>query len=140
MLGYYCVLWNNDVKSKGGSLCSHCCVTNPSTMSPTAQTILVTGYIGSDTVLQSFEALKQTNEHGAEYWSARDLQSMLGYSQWRRFEDAIKRAMTSCETSGNNADYHFAGVGKMVELGSGSKREAGGLLGGVPKKSGKGAL
>lgn len=109
-------------------------------MSPTAQTILVAGYIGSDTVLQSFEALKLTNEHGAEYWSARDLQSMLGYSQWRRFEDAIKRAMTSCETSGNNADYHFAGVGKMVELGSGRKREAGGLLGGVPKKSGKGAL
>lgn len=109
-------------------------------MSPTAQTILVTGYIGSDTVLQSFEALKQTNEHGAEYWSARDLQSMLGYGQWRRFEDAIKRAMTSCETSGNHADYHFAGAGKMVELGSGSKREASGLLGGVPKKSGKGAL
>ena len=120
---------------------------------------------------QSFEALKQTNEHGAEYWSARDLQGMLGYSQWRRFEDAIKRAMTSCETSGNNADYHFAGVGKMIEFGSGRQREvdardklaregirnkaqavqtheqvgkevreAGGLLGGVPKKSGKDAL
>ena len=59
---------------------------------------------------QSFEALKQTNEHGAEYWSARDLQSMLGY-----IEDAIKRAKTSCETSGNNADYHFAGVGKIIE-------------------------
>lgn len=109
-------------------------------MPPTAQTILVTGYTGSHTALQSFEALKQTNEHGAEYWSARDLQGMLGYGQWRRFEDAIKRAMTSCETSGNNADYHFAGVGKMIELGSGRKREAGGLWGGVPKKSGKGAL
>ena len=46
---------------------------------------------------KSFEAIKQTNEHSAEYWSARDLQPMLGYSQWRRFEDAVKRAMTSCE-------------------------------------------
>jgi DNA-damage-inducible protein D len=73
--------------------------------------------------IKSFEGLRQTNEHGAEYWSARDLQSMLGYSQWRRFEDAVKRAVTSCETSGNNAAHHFAGAGKMVELGSGSKRE-----------------
>jgi DNA-damage-inducible protein D len=34
----------------------------------------------------SFESIRQTNEHGAEYWSARDLQLLLGYSQWRRFE------------------------------------------------------
>ena len=46
---------------------------------------------------QTFEDSKQSNEHGAEYWSARDLQLLLGYSQWRRFEDAIKRAITSCE-------------------------------------------
>ena len=72
---------------------------------------------------QSFESLKQNNEHGAEYWSARDLQPMLGYSQWRRFEAAIQRATTSCETSGNNPANHFAGAGKMVDLGSGSQRE-----------------
>ena len=69
---------------------------------------------------QSFESLKQNNEHGAEYWSARDLQPMLGYSQWRRFEAAIQRATTSCETSGNNPANHFAGAGKMVDLGSGT--------------------
>lgn len=72
---------------------------------------------------QSFEKLKQFNEHGAEYWSARDLQPLLGYSQWRRFEDAIKRSITSCEQSGNDPQNHFAGAGKMVELGSGSARE-----------------
>jgi DNA-damage-inducible protein D len=71
----------------------------------------------------SFEGLKKTNAHGAEYWSARDLQSLLGYGQWRRFEDAVKRAITSCEQSGNKPDYHFAGAGKMVELGSGSERK-----------------
>ena len=64
----------------------------------------------------TFEELKQANEHGAEYWSARDLQPMLGYSQWRRFEDAVKRAMVSCEASGNNAEHHFAGAGKMIEI------------------------
>lgn len=71
----------------------------------------------------SFEGLKQTNEHGAEYWSARDLQPHLGYSQWRRFEDAIKRAITSCKQSGNEPQNHFADAGKMVEIGSGSQRD-----------------
>ncbi|QEH39116.1 DNA-damage-inducible protein D [Aquisphaera giovannonii] len=46
---------------------------------------------------KSFEDLKQTNEHGAEYWSARDIQPLFGYGQWRRFENAIKKAQTSCE-------------------------------------------
>ena len=70
----------------------------------------------------SFEGLKKLNEHGAEYWSARELQPLLGYTQWRRFDDAVKRAMISCGQSGNNPDYHFAGAGKMVELGSSSVR------------------
>lgn len=72
---------------------------------------------------ESFEDLKQVNPHGAEYWTARDLQSHLGYDKWQRFEDAIKRAITSCEQSGNDPRYHFAGAGKMVTLGSGSQRE-----------------
>ena len=41
---------------------------------------------------KSFEDPKQTNEHGAEYGSARDIQPILGYDQWRRFENAIKKA------------------------------------------------
>ncbi|HPF89049.1 MAG TPA: DNA damage-inducible protein D [Flavobacteriales bacterium] len=71
----------------------------------------------------SFEELKQTNAHGAEFWSARDLQPLLGYDQWRRFEQAIERAQTSCKESGNEPENHFAGAGKMVQLGSGSERE-----------------
>jgi DNA-damage-inducible protein D len=69
---------------------------------------------------KSFEALKRVNDHGAEYWSARDLQSLLGYSQWRRFEDAIKRAMMSCEQSGNPTGQHFAGAGKPIMGGKGA--------------------
>lgn len=72
---------------------------------------------------RSFEDLKRINEHGAEYWSARDLQSLLGYGQWRRFEEAIQRARVSCEQSGNVSENHFAAAGKMVALGSGSRRE-----------------
>lgn len=73
---------------------------------------------------QSFEELKHSNEFNAEYWSARDLQPLLGYSQWRRFEDVIKRAITSCEQSGNNPDHHFAGTGKPIIGGKGAVQVA----------------
>lgn len=69
---------------------------------------------------KSFEELKHFNPHGAEYWNARELQPMLGYRQWRRFEDAIKRAIISCEKSGNNPSYHFAGAGKPITGGKGA--------------------
>ena len=42
---------------------------------------------------RSFEERRQVNHHGAEYWSARGLQPLLGYSQWRRFEEAVQRAI-----------------------------------------------
>lgn len=70
----------------------------------------------------SFEDLKKINQYGAEYWSARELQALLGYSQWRRFENAINKAMESCSQSGNNTKNHFAGAGKMVEIGSSTER------------------
>jgi DNA-damage-inducible protein D len=57
------------------------------------------------------------------FYPTYELQPLLGYSQWRRFEDAIKRAVTSCKQSGNNSGNHFADAGKMVDLGSGSTRE-----------------
>jgi len=68
----------------------------------------------------SFEDSKKLNEYGAEYWSARELQPLLGYSQWRRFEDAVKRAITSCQQSGNDPRHHFAGAGKPITGGKGA--------------------
>lgn len=62
-------------------------------------------------------------ENGVEFWYARDIMEPLGYKQWCRFEDAIKRAEVSCETSGRPAREHFAGAGKMVQLGNGSSRK-----------------
>jgi hypothetical protein len=71
---------------------------------------------------RAFEDLKRINDHGAKFRSARDLQSLPGYSQWRRFEQAIERAITFCKQSGNPPENHFVGVGKMVDIGSGSSR------------------
>ncbi len=72
---------------------------------------------------KSFESMKLVNEHGAEYWQARDIQPLLGYNQWRNFDGAVKKAKTSCEQSGNDCDNHFADASKMVDLGSGSERK-----------------
>ncbi len=58
-----------------------------------------------------------------EVWFARELMVALGYARWENFKVAIGRAVDSCKTQNINVDDHFREVTKMVELGSGSKRE-----------------
>ena len=58
-----------------------------------------------------------------EVWFARELQTLLGYARWENFIVAVHRAVDSCKTQSINVDDHFREVTKMVELGSGSKRE-----------------
>jgi len=73
---------------------------------------------------RSFEELVHVEEEsGVEFWLARDLQQILGYQTWRRFEEVVRKAVTSCEQAGYGSGDHFARVGKMVTLGSGAKRE-----------------
>ena len=69
-----------------------------------------------------FEDIKHIDEEGLEYWSARELQKVLEYTQWRRFESTIKKAMTACENSKNNINDHFASVGKMVKTGDSNRK------------------
>jgi len=75
------------------------------------------------TLAGNFESHSQTTENGIEFWFARDLQHLLGYSKWDNFVKVISKAKTSCEVSENEILDHFADVGKMVEIGSGTKRE-----------------
>lgn len=73
----------------------------------------------------SFDEISNTildDETAVEYWRARDLMPLLGYTRWENFNNAIQRAMESCETSGVNVSDHFRDVTKMVPLGSGSER------------------
>jgi DNA-damage-inducible protein D len=58
-----------------------------------------------------------------EVWFARELQVLLGYARWENFTIAVHRAVDSCKTQNINVDDHFREVTKMVELGSGAKRE-----------------
>ncbi|OKH17583.1 DNA damage-inducible protein D [[Limnothrix rosea] IAM M-220] len=75
------------------------------------------------TLTENFEAHAQQTENGIEYWLARDLQYLLGYAKWDNFLNVVSKAKTACEISGHDVADHFADVGKMVELGSGSQRQ-----------------
>jgi len=70
---------------------------------------------------KKFEDIKHIDEYGHEYWLARELQEILGYAQWRRFCDAIDRAMVSCKLNEQDPQYHFAGIGKMVDMPMGKR-------------------
>lgn len=72
---------------------------------------------------ETFEGHAQQTESGIEYWLARDLQHLLGYSKWENFINVVSKAKTACELSGHVVDNHFPDVRKMVDLGSGSRRE-----------------
>lgn len=71
----------------------------------------------------TFEGHAQLAENGVEYWLARDLQYLLGYTKWDNFLNVLAKAKTACEVSCHDVGDHFADVGKMVEIGSGSQRE-----------------
>jgi DNA-damage-inducible protein D len=80
------------------------------------------------TLTATFEANAQQTETGVEYWLARDLQHLLGYTKWDNFLNVVHKAKTACEVSGHQVPDHFADVGKMVDLGSGSQREVDDIL------------
>ena len=71
---------------------------------------------------QTFEDIKQINEYGGEYWEARELQVVLEYAKWGNFVKVIEKAKEACRNSQLNVEDHFADVGKMVDIGSGTKR------------------
>lgn len=71
----------------------------------------------------TFERIKHLNDEGIEFWLARELQPVLEYTQWRRFNDAIERAKEACANSGNIVSEHFAGVGKSSPMPHGGNRE-----------------
>ena len=67
--------------------------------------------------------IKHIDEFGNEYWLARELQSVLQYTEWRKFKGVIDKAKIACEWGGYKALDHFGEAAKMVEIGSDTKRE-----------------
>ncbi|MFA6138624.1 MAG: DNA damage-inducible protein D [Sulfurimonas sp.] len=72
---------------------------------------------------KNFEDFASKTDDNVEFWLARDLQHLLGYTKWSNFQNVISKAKTACEVSGQDILDHFADVGKMVEIGSGATKE-----------------
>ena len=81
-------------------------------------------------ILALFEDFEQVacETDGIECWSARELSTLLGYTQWRNFTKVIDKAKEACASAGQSLYDHFADVSKMVNLGSGAEREVDDML------------
>ncbi|WP_150539968.1 DNA damage-inducible protein D [Actinobacillus vicugnae] len=73
--------------------------------------------------LNPFEAIKNIDEQGNEWWSARALARLLEYSEYRHFQPVIEKAKIACEVSKYNVSDHFEEFLGMVQLGSGATRK-----------------
>lgn len=73
--------------------------------------------------LDTFESIRLHDANGDERWWARDLAPLLDYPQWRNFLPVLERARQACQQSGEPVAYHFADDRKLVDIGSGARRE-----------------
>ena len=60
-----------------------------------------------------FDSIKHIDENGNEYWSARDLQYILDYKEWRKFEGVIIKAKKACQNSKIEVNEQFVGTDKL---------------------------
>ena len=72
---------------------------------------------------QTFEDMKRLSPEGDEYWFARELQTVLDYASWAKFQRVIDKAKKACKNTGQAVNDHFSQVGKMVPVGSGAHRK-----------------
>ncbi len=72
----------------------------------------------------NFDSIKHLNPYNVEYWQARELMPLLGYkSSWQNFEKVIKKAMVSCEATGNIIADHFTDAIKPIVGGKGAVQQ-----------------
>lgn len=67
-------------------------------------------------LVKNFESCANKTDEGVDFWLARDLQSLLGYTKWDNFLTVINKAKTACASTGHLVTDHFADVGKMVNM------------------------
>jgi len=71
---------------------------------------------------KEFESIKHIDDNSIEFWTARELFPLLGYSRWETFEEVIGRAKKALLNSGQVIENHFRDLTKMVSVGSNAKR------------------
>ena len=70
-----------------------------------------------------FEQIKETDNNGNEFWTARKLSKILEYAEFRNFLPVIERAKDACRNSSQSVENHFVDFHEMVGIGSGAKRK-----------------
>jgi DNA-damage-inducible protein D len=73
-------------------------------------------------LIAAFEEAAQIDDNGNEFWDARDLQKLLGYSDYRNFLNTVEKAKEACKTTGIPVEDHFVDATDMVDIGSGAMR------------------
>lgn len=72
---------------------------------------------------KDFESIKKIDENGVEYWTARELMTILGYSNWQNFDKVLKRAQESCMNSRQFPQDHFIDTSKLIKMAKDAIRE-----------------
>lgn len=80
------------------------------------------------TLTRNFESSVHTTSDGLEFWLARDLQKLLGYDRWENFENVIKKAKVSCDTSKQAISDHFRDVTKTIQMPKGAKKDVSDIM------------
>jgi DNA-damage-inducible protein D len=76
-----------------------------------------------DLVMRALDEKKREAPNGEDYWMARDIQQVLGYTEWRNFQGVIEKARLACDGAGVKSVHHFVDTNKVIESGKGAKLE-----------------
>ena len=79
--------------------------------------------MGNKTVTDKLDEIKGFTDEGTEFWTARNLMYVLGYTDWTNFKNAINRSIVAFDASGESSSHHFVETTVMMELGKGGRRE-----------------
>ena len=61
-------------------------------------------------------------QDGVEFWFARDVQNLLGYTEWRNFLKVVEKARESCKTANNPILDHFVDANKSIPVPKGGEK------------------
>ena len=74
-------------------------------------------------LVENFESFSHKTDEGIEFWFARDVQKLLGYSKWENFRKIIHKAQISCELAEQQISHHFPDVRKTIQMPKGAEKE-----------------
>lgn len=68
-----------------------------------------------------FDNIRQVDENGKEFWTARDLMKAVEYDRWENFSAAVERAAASIINTGEDAGQHIDAAVSTYAAGFGLK-------------------